>query len=153
MKKLFLSLIAVLCLSFFSVGQEKNKLLYNAILNNDMDKVTKLLNDGADANYVYTSNNPETKVSMLIAAVNKRSMNMVKVLLEHKANVNFRDSFDTPAILYAASFGSKAMVDLLLQNGADINAKDGDGNTVLSAAKESKNTVLINYVKEKLKGN
>jgi len=152
MKKtqLFL-LLAILITSVTINAQEKNKYLYNAILVNDIDKVSKLLKDSADANYVYTSKNPEAKISMLTAAVNKKSINMVKLLLEHGADVNFRDSFNVPPILYAASTGSKALVELLLTHGADINANDGQGNNVLTAAKESKNTALINFVKEKLK--
>jgi uncharacterized protein len=154
MKKLLLTFVSVLCISIFANGQEdtfevKNKNLYNSILKNDMDAVVKLLNEGADANYVVTDNNPPLKINMLIAAVNKKNISMVKTLIEHKADVNFRDGFDTPAIIYAASTGSKAMVELLFNNGADIKAENQDGDTVLSAAKDSKNTALINYVKEK----
>jgi len=43
-------------------------------------------------------------------------------------------------------------VELLLKNGADIHDNDGQGNTVLSAAKESKDKDLIEFVKEKMAG-
>lgn len=151
MKKTYLILLFAILTSNTINAQENNKYLYNAILVNDIDKVGKLLKEGADANYVYTSKNPEAKISMLTAAVNKKSINMVKLLLEQGADVNFRDSFNVPPIIYAASTGSKALVELLLTHGADIHADDGQGNTVLTAAKESKNTALINFVKEKLK--
>lgn len=155
MKKTFLTFLAVFCISLFANAQdkqtEKNKALYYAILINNMDGVVKLLKDSADVNYIVATNGPELKVNMLIAAVNKISINMVKTLLAYKPDVHFRDGFNSTAIMYAAATGSRAMVELLLKNGADIHDNDGRGNSVLTAAKESGNTALINFVKEKLK--
>ncbi|WP_181303957.1 ankyrin repeat domain-containing protein [Rufibacter sp. XAAS-G3-1] len=51
--------------------------------------------------------------------------------------------FNTTALMYAASKGNKEIVELLLSSGADVNATDGGGNTVLTAAKESQNSEII----------
>jgi ankyrin repeat protein len=53
--------------------------------------------------------------------------------------------------MYAASKGNREIVKLLLENDADVNATDGQGNTVLSAAKESKNEEVIRIIEERLK--
>ena len=53
--------------------------------------------------------------------------------------------------MYAASRGNKDILILLLNNGADIRDNDGQGNTVLSAAKESKNQEIVRFVEMKLK--
>lgn len=155
MKKTILTFLAVFCITLFASAQdkqtEKNKALYYAILINNIDGVSKLLKDSADVNYIVATNGPELKVSMLIAAVNKISINMVKTILLYKPDIHFKDGFNSTAIMYAAATGSRAMVELLLKNGADIHDNDGRGNTVLTAAKESGNDLLIKFVKEKLK--
>lgn len=148
MKKLLLTFLSVICISVITNAQDndKNKALYTAILNDSTDEVQKLLKEGADANYVVA----DVKISMLIAAVKKNNLAIVKALVEYKADVNFRDGSDTQAIVYAAATGSKDMVEFLYTNGADIRSENSDGENVLSVAKESKNTALINYVKQKV---
>lgn len=148
MKKLFLTFLSVICISTVINAQEndKNKALYNAILNDSTDQAKKLLIEGADANYIVA----DLKVSMLIAAVKKKNLVVVKALVEHKADINYRDGSDTQAIVYAAATGSKDMVEFLYTNGADIRSENSDGENVLSLAKESKNALLINYVKQKI---
>jgi len=94
---------------------------------------------------------PWMKVSVLIIAVNNKNIEIAKLLLENKADVNWKDGFNSSAILYATSSGNIEMVKLLLEYGADINDNDGKGNTVLTAAKESKDKDLISFVEKKLK--
>jgi uncharacterized protein len=52
--------------------------------------------------------------------------------------------------MYAAAKGNKEIVELLIESDADVNATDGDGNTVLSAAKEGKNKEVITLIESKL---
>jgi ankyrin repeat protein len=112
--------------------------------------VALLLEANADPNYIKSSGSWK-KMSMLITAVNNNNFDIAKLLIEHKADVNWRDSMNTTALIYAASAGNKAIVMLLLDNGADINADDGQGNTVLSAAEESEYPELIKLITDKLK--
>jgi ankyrin repeat protein len=150
MKKLILTLLTIFCSVFFVNGQDRNEQLYQSIAKNEKAQVVQLLKDGANANYIKSSG-PWMKVSMLITAVNNSNIEIVKLLLENKAEVNWKDGFQTTALIYAASKGNKDMVILLLDNGADINANDGQGNTVFSAAKESKNKELIKYLGDRKK--
>ena len=147
------NLITVLLTIFISAtafGQDSNKKLYQAIVKGDTTSVRQLLNDKADPNYIEASG-PWMKVNMLITSVNNGNLDIVKILIANKADVNWKDGFKTTALMYAASKGNKDIVALLLDNGADINDNDGQGNTVLSAAKESKNKELIKFVETKLK--
>ena len=148
--KTLTTLICFLGLTLSTVAQDKGEQLYEAVTKNDKDKVEKLIDKGADVNYVEEAG-PWMKVSVLITAVNNKNLDIAKLLLDNKANVNWKDGFNTSAILYAASSGSIDMVKLLLEYGADINDNDGKGNTVLTAAKESKNKKLISFVEEKMK--
>ncbi|WP_339045761.1 ankyrin repeat domain-containing protein [Candidatus Mesenet endosymbiont of Agriotes lineatus] len=75
----------------------------------------------------------------LIIAMNSGNYNSVKTLIEkHKANVNFSDGFGKKPIYYAAAGGSTAIVEYLLNHGADIKGLDGNGNTALHYAAANK---------------
>ncbi|MGI4875368.1 MAG: ankyrin repeat domain-containing protein [Janthinobacterium lividum] len=136
--------------AFHAAAQTKEQKLYQAVSQNDTLVARQLLRDKASPDYVMAVG-PWMKVNPLITAVNKGNTAMVKLLLAYKANVNWRDGFQTSALMYAASQGSKELVLLLLANGADVKASDRQGNTVLSAAKESKNKEVIDLVEAKLK--
>lgn len=129
-------------------GQSKNEKLYRAIIKSDTSTVRQLLNDKADPNYIIAIG-PWMKVNMLITGI--KDVNIVKLLIANKADVKWKDGFNTTALIYAAANGNKEIVLLLLENGADINDNDGGRNSVLSAAKESKNGELIKLIEDKLK--
>jgi len=88
---------------------------------------------------------------MLITAVNSAKIEIAKMLIDKKADVNWKDGFNTTALMYAASKGNKDMVVMLLNNGANIDDNDGQGNSVLSAAKRSKNKELVRFIQKQLK--
>lgn len=134
-----------------TLSQDKNELLLKAVTNGDKGTVEKLIKEGADVNYIKEVG-PWIKMNPLITSINKKQFDISKMLIENKADVNWKDGFKTSAIIYAAGLGNKELVELLLTNGANINDNDGQGNTVLTAAKESKNKDLIKFVKEKMNG-
>ena len=136
--KILTTLICSIGITFSLTAQDKNEKLYDAVSKNDKDKVESLIDKGADVNYVKEAG-PWMKVSVLITAVNNKSVEIAILLLDKGADVNWKDGFKTSAILYAANTGNVEMVKLLLEHGADINDNDGQGNNVLTAAKESKN--------------
>jgi uncharacterized protein len=150
MKKTIAILLTIICSTIFAFGQDNNVKLYQAITKNDTSLVKEMLNDKADPNFVVTQGS-WMKVNMLITAVNNGNIDIVRLLIVNKADVNWKDGFKTTALMYAASKGNKEILVLLLNNGADINDNDGQDNTVLSAAKESKNQEMIKYVEMKLK--
>ena len=135
---------------FLVSAQDKNDVLYNAIIKNDKATVEKQLAAGANANYVKELS-PWLRVSMLIAAVDNSNLEIVKLLLANKADVNYRDGFYTTAIMYAASSGELDIAKVLFDAGAKANDNDGKGTSVLSSAKESENAELIALVEAKLK--
>ena len=132
-----------------TLSQDKNEQLLKAVSDGDKGTVEKLIKEGADVNYIKEVG-PWMKMNPLITSINKKQFDISKILIENKADVNWKDGFKTSAIIYAAGLGDKNMVELLLANGANINDNDGQGNTVLTAAKESKNKDLIKFIKEKI---
>jgi ankyrin repeat protein len=150
MKKYFLTIFTIIFLPFLGSAQDLNEELFQSIIKNDKEQVIQLLKNNADVNYV-KSKGPWMTVNMLVLAVNNDNFDIAKILIANKVNVNWKDGFQTSALMYAAAKGNKEMSVLLLDNGADVNANDEKGNTVLSAAKESGNKELINYIHEKQK--
>ncbi len=151
MKALLILIISIMFAGTI-FGQGNNEKLYQAIVKNDTSLVKELLNLKADPNFVVESG-PWMKVNMLITAVNKGAIDIVKILIGDSVDVKWKDGSQTTALMYAASKGNKDIVILLLNNGADINNNDGQGNNVLTASKESGNKDLIKYIKNKLTEN
>ena len=52
------------------------------------------------------------------------------------------------ALICAARSGSLDIVKLLIEKGADVNAKTGDGNTTLKIANEEENGEMIEFLKK-----
>jgi ankyrin repeat protein len=93
----------------------------------------RLLELGADPNVVYEDGN-----SVMHAAAGLRDRRILRAALEHGGNPNLRAPRDAMAAtpIFDAMLPGVDMVDILLQHGADINArKRFDSTPVLSAAK------------------
>ena len=89
--------------------------------------VTLLLDSGVEADQY-----DEFEFSFLERAVRIGKIESAKALLEHGVEP---EAGRQPALLTAASLGRSAMVDLLLDHGADIGfAHDGTGATALMSA-------------------
>ena len=59
----------------------------------------------------------------------------VRYLLDQGANVNARDdAFESTALMWASGRGHRDTAQLLCERGADVNAKDKEGNTALQLA-------------------
>jgi|TARA_B110000967_G_scaffold208492_1_gene260916 ankyrin repeat protein len=148
MKNIF-TFILFIGITISTTAQNKNEKLYLAVVKNDLKKTEKLIKKGADVNFIKQSG-PWMKVSLLITAINNKNLEITKILLESKADVNWKDGFKTSAILYGANSGNVELTKLLLKYGANINDSDGGKNTVLTAAKESKNLEMFKFVEEKI---
>jgi ankyrin repeat protein len=78
----------------------------------------------------------------LIRAADAGWLKVAAFLLDHGADVNAAaggegpNPFGRTALHHAAAFGNKAMVELLLSRGAEVNAKGDDGRTPLYLATE-----------------
>jgi ankyrin repeat protein len=149
MKKNIILLAVLLIGTSSAFGQTSSEKLYQAVVRHDTAGVRQALGSQADPNYVKATG-PWMKASALTTAVNNRDIAVVKMLLAYHADVNWKDGFKTTPLMYAAALGNKELVLVLLQAGADVGTSDGTGNTVFSAAKESKNQEVIQLIQDKL---
>ena len=105
----------------------QNQQLIEASTNGNIDKVKNILQT-SQMNTVDINNS-------LIKAVENGHNQIVDVLLQNNANVNYKDDDDgSTALMWAAHNGHKETAEILLQYGAEVNAKNDDGNTALIIA-------------------
>jgi uncharacterized protein len=97
--------------------------LYKAAEKGNYNEVAKLLKAGA-----YVDATGDYSESALSAAARKGHEEVVKLLLENHALVDARDSDGATPLMYAPSV---YIAELLLHAGADINAVDMSGDSVL----------------------
>ena len=86
---------------------------------------------------------PGFPTTFLILAAGNGHLELVKILVKHKAQIDKADSFNATALMAAATNGSLDVVQFLLANGA--NAKDA-----LASAKEGGNAEVVKLIKSKL---
>jgi ankyrin repeat protein len=144
MKNIFTYAFLFLFIQNTMFAQTNNDSLYQAVVNNDTIAIKQFVQNGANVNFVKQQG--WVKINLLITAVNKKNADAVKILLQHGADVNWKDGFQTSALMYAAASGQEQIIKILLDNDADVFAKDEQGNNVLSAAKESKNNRVIELI-------
>jgi ankyrin repeat protein len=150
MKKSFLLLALLVSLTAAALATPPNKELFTAVMKNNAPQVETLLAAGADPNSTIEVV-PGFPTTYLITAANNGSLEVVKALVKHKAQVNQPDAFKATALMMAAGKGHKAVVEFLLASGADAKAKDDDGKDALAAAKESGNAEVVKLLEAKLK--
>ncbi|AEM23266.1 ankyrin repeat-containing protein [Brachyspira intermedia PWS/A] len=112
-----------------------NALVY-AVSLNDEEMVKFLLAKGADANTVCEIENEHIYMppTPLMNAVYNGNTNIINMLLENGADINYTNDSDMTPLIYAAYKGNTNIINTLLENGADINYTNYYGMTALMYA-------------------
>ncbi len=98
------------------------------------DVVNQLAARGADVNEA--DENGETPLRVVLGE--PAGTDVARVLLEHGANPEFTDASGRALPLHcAARWGDRESVRMLLDRGAAVDARDGDGNTPLHSAADA----------------
>ncbi len=79
----------------------------------------------------------------LMAAVRKGSCELVKLILEHGADINAQDKKGQCAIMDALSGGNEKIIDLLLQYNPNLNLKDRYGTPIIFYISNPKQIVTL----------
>ena len=100
--------------------------IYDAVQKGDVEAAKQAIADGADV----TAKASDTSIHVATEAGNIES---VKQAIADGADVNEKNADGVAPLSNAAYFGHKEVVELLITNGADVNAKF-DGRTPLDFA-------------------
>ena len=79
----------------------------------------------------------------LIEATKEGKVNEVRHLLENGAFVNTRDEDGWTPLMFAAKSDNVEIIDLLMENGADNELRNIDGNKAIWMAKSPKASIAI----------
>lgn len=93
--------------------------------------------------HVKDINDKSADGTALMAAVVADNKDVVKALLNKKADVNYADNSGVTALLYATMFSNADLVALLINAGADTNAKDVRGHSAHDYAKMTKQDKIL----------
>src|SRR6266513_1506490 len=144
MKKPLWILVAMLCFSVSTCGQDLDGKLLEAAEARNTAEVQKLLGEGADAN----AKDNAGWTALIWAAYFGRT-DTVRTLLEKGAYVNAKGKDGMTALMNAASAGYQDIVHALLEKGANVNAKDDSGKTALMSAAVRGHTDTVRTLLEK----
>jgi ankyrin repeat protein len=113
--------------------------------------VKLLLENGADVNAISHSQVSyiPSNTALHAAIAGERSLEVIQLLLAHRANTTIMDS-NGHTSLHVAAFhmNSTQIVGLLLKHGADVNAKSDDGVYAIDLAREQGHTAVIDVLRE-----
>ena len=84
----------------------------------------------------------------LMAAVNNNHFSTARFLIERGSNINAVDHSGWPAVFYAAWNTNIKMLNLLIDNGAQLDVKDDNGVSIKEIA-EAKGAIEILGLLEK----
>jgi ankyrin repeat protein len=119
-------------------------ILYAAKYNPKPDVIKYLINNNANIN----STN-EDGVSALMFASGYNSYEVVKTLIDESTQVNKRDLSGRNSIYYAATYNPDSkIINLLVENGADVNSKNKKGLTPLMRASAFNNYEVVKVLIE-----
>ncbi|GAA4373382.1 ankyrin repeat domain-containing protein [Hymenobacter koreensis] len=146
MKPIFTLLAALLLFAGTTASaQSRDQKLYEAVSKNQVSKVAKLIEEGANVNYTFRMNNAFF-ITTLMQATMKNYTDVATLLLNHGADVNAVDGFKMTPLMWAAHNGNVPLAQLLVEKGAKPDANDGQGNTALKAAQDQKHADMIAYL-------
>jgi beta-lactamase regulating signal transducer with metallopeptidase domain len=119
-------------------GTAGDRALYRASERGDVERMTQLIDGGADVNAVLDGDG-----SPLIGAARAGRLDAVKLLLDRGANPNLPVEGDGSPLIMAAREGRIDVVTLLLERGAQVDlAVPSDENALIQASEKGRLEVV-----------
>ncbi|KAH9498833.1 ADP-ribosylation factor GTPase-activating protein agd4 [Bulinus truncatus] len=94
--------------------------LYYAVVENDAEKLTALLELGGDVNQFYEDTMNISSKSLLHVCCGKGHVECLKVLISHGAQLTLRDKWGQTPLMYCVSIQFPDLAKLLLEADAEL---------------------------------
>ncbi len=120
--------------------EKANKDLFDAVISRDVNSAKKAIKAGANVNNSFTYHLGEShlKATFLYWALRYSSPNIVKLLIENKADVNHIDDMGNSPFILACKMPDIdiEIIEKMIEYGGDCNKPDADGNTAIDYVKD-----------------
>lgn len=115
-----------------------------AAIKGRLDWVEKLIQLGADINQPNW-----TALHYAASADLEQTMDIVRLLLEKHAYIDAASPNGSTPLMLAAQYSSQEVVELLLQEGADLHQRNHLGLSAVDFARRSERQYLIDYLEQR----
>lgn len=141
MKALLLAATLMLSTTVYALTDEEQVELSYAIENGNAAAVKKFLDNGLNPN------DTAFAWSWLQVAANKNQLEIVKLMVERGANLNYKHPVTKmTAVAFAVYNNNKAMVEYLIAKGADPNIKLRGGVSLVRMARDMGNADMAEFL-------
>ena len=110
----------------------------------DLEAVGRLLESGVD---VDTEDNKHHATALMWAA-HEGHPDIVRLLIEHGAEINKRKATSETALWFAAQKGQLEAMKVLVQHGADVNIIDREDGSALDIARNNGHLEIVDYLRQ-----
>ncbi|XP_008072596.1 2-5A-dependent ribonuclease [Carlito syrichta] len=124
---------------------EDGRLLINAVKEEDVDRVQRLLKSGADVNF----QEEDGGWAPLHNAVQMNREDIVELLLQHGADPHLRKGNGATALILAAIQGNVKLLELFLSAGADVDDPDVHGFTAFMEAAAYNRVDALRFLRQR----
>lgn len=141
------SIIFLNCAPNKTLSQEDYNQCMLALVNgfkNSSAELTEKIIALSDKNPIYDFN----RTSLMLASFNGHT-NIVRKLLEHKADTKHIDDFGDTALIHASWQGHLEICKILIENGADKDHKNMRKNNFLDIARRYDQAHIVKYFQDK----
>ena len=129
-----------------SLIEESTMMLFEELIrdNTDLEKIKAFIKAGADVHSIES----EYQATPLHFAMAKNNVELVKIIVEAGADINFQNSHKTAPIHTGIYNDSLESIKFLIERGADVNLFQMDGLTSLHCAVIRNNFELVKILVE-----
>ena len=126
-------------------GMNGETILQEAIRQRCKYEIIKfLLSNGAEVNTPDHNGNNAFMIASQLNPKDKYDKDKIEIMLiEHDLDVNSINKAGMTSLMYASSFSTPEVVNLLIKKGADVKATDSKGYTALHLAKSIENAEIL----------
>ena len=137
-----MAIVAALMLVSCAGGSAEN--LAEVAKRGDLEAVSRLLESGVDVDM--EDNKPHA--TALMWAAHEGYPDIVRLLIEHGAEIDKRKVTSETALCFAAQQGWIEAIKVLVQHGADVNISGWQGASALEAARKKGHQEVEDYLRQ-----